>query len=96
MPEATLTTKGQITIPKEVRDDLGIQPGSKVTFVKMKPGDVRIIAKTGDIRDLIGILHNPDRAPMTIEEMNDAIADAAADSAAAGLDWTHAKSNGRE
>lgn len=85
MSMATLTSKGQITIPKDVRDDLGLTTGSRVMFVKLHNGQYRIVPRTGKIEDLFGILYDPDRKPMTIEEMNDAIADAAAESGMQGL-----------
>lgn len=40
MTATTLTTKGQVTVPKNVRDFLGIGPGSKVTFELTPKGDV--------------------------------------------------------
>jgi len=85
MSTAILTSKGQITIPKDVRDDLNLTAGSKVMFVKLHNGQYRLVPRTGDIRDLAGILYDPDRPAMTIEEMNDAIADAAAESGMRGL-----------
>lgn len=85
MSMATLTSKGQITIPKDVRDDLGLTTGSRVMFVKLHDGQYRIVPRTGNVMDLAGILHDPNRKPMTVEEMNDAIADAAAESGMQGL-----------
>ncbi|QDP98885.1 AbrB/MazE/SpoVT family DNA-binding domain-containing protein [Microlunatus elymi] len=81
-----MTSKGQITVPKDIRDELKLVPGSKLMFVRVGPGDVRIVARTGKLSDLKGILHRPGQRAMSIEEMNDAIADAAAESGMAGLD----------
>ncbi len=86
MPIATLTSKGQITIPKEVRDDLNLVAGSKVLFVKLPNGQYRIIARTGKIQDLKGMLYTPEGPRLTIEEMNEAIGDAAAESGMRGLE----------
>lgn len=86
MPTATLTSKGQITIPKEVRDELNLVPGSKVLFVKLPNGQYRIIARTGRIQDLKGMLYTPEQKPLTIEEMNEAIGDAAAESVMRSLE----------
>ncbi len=79
MPTATMTSKGQITIPKEVRDALNLEPGSKVMFVKLPGGQYRIVPRTGKLSDLKGMLYNPDGPRLTIEEMNEAIGDAAAE-----------------
>jgi len=79
MPTATMTSKGQITVPKEVRDAMGLKPGSKVMFVKLPGGQYRIVPRTGKLSDLKGMLYNPDQSPVSIEQMNDDIADAAAE-----------------
>ncbi|WEG08544.1 AbrB/MazE/SpoVT family DNA-binding domain-containing protein [Microbacterium horticulturae] len=79
MPTATMTSKGQITVPKEVRDDLKLVAGSRVMFVKLPNGRYTIVPKTGSIMDLAGVLYNPDQPPISIEQMNDDIADAAAE-----------------
>ncbi|WP_248305421.1 AbrB/MazE/SpoVT family DNA-binding domain-containing protein [Agromyces sp. H66] len=85
MPVATMTSKGQITVPKEVRDDLHLTAGSKVMFVKLPNGQYRIVARTGTVEDFIGLLHDPRRKPMTIEEINDAIAEGGAESGLRGM-----------
>jgi AbrB family looped-hinge helix DNA binding protein len=73
-----MTTKGQITVPVEVRRALGLQAGSKVEFVRTERGVYELVVKTGSIRDLYGMLPAPARA-VTLEEMDDAIADGAAE-----------------
>ncbi len=85
MPTATLTSKGQITIPKEVRDDLNLTTGSKVIFVKLPSGHYRIVPRTGSVEDFINVLYDPARPPMSIEEINDAIADGGAASGLRGM-----------
>lgn len=85
MSTATVTSKGQITVPKDVRDDLKLTAGSKVMFVRIGPGDYRIIARTGKISDLAGMLHRPGQRAMSLEEMDEGIAEAAAESGLAGL-----------
>lgn len=84
MPVATMTSKGQITIPKEMRDDLGLKTGSKVTFIRLGSGQYRILPQTGEAKDLIGILHDPSRPPLTLAEMDEAIADGWAESGLQG------------
>ena len=85
MATATMTSKGQITVPKEIRDDLNLVAGSKVMFVKLRSGQYRIVARTGSVNDFIGMLHDPDAQPMTIKEINDAIAEGGAESGMRGL-----------
>lgn len=82
---ATMTSKGQITVPKEIRDDLGLISGSRILFAKLPDGSYRLAAKTGSIEDVIGMLYDPDRAAMTIEEINDAIAEGGAASGMHGI-----------
>jgi AbrB family looped-hinge helix DNA binding protein len=86
MSIATMTSKGQITVPKEVRDDLNLVAGSQVMFVKLPGGSYRIVPRTGKISDLAGMLSYPGMPRLTIEEMNEAIGEAAADSGMRGLD----------
>lgn len=78
MSTATMTSKGQITVPKDIRDDLGLEPGSKVLFVKVGEGHYRVLARTGHLSDLAGLLHRPGQPSVGIEQMNDDIARAAA------------------
>lgn len=85
MSTATMTSKGQITVPREVREDLKLVPGSKVMFVKLGPGHYRIVARTGRIDDLFGLLHRPGQRTLSIEEINEAIAEAAAESGMRGV-----------
>ena len=44
--ESTLTSKGQTTIPKDIRDRIGLKPGDKITFTMMPDGTVQMRAKT--------------------------------------------------
>lgn len=59
MPSATITTKGQVTIPKEIRDYLNLDTGSKVEFVIDEQGMVKIIPLNVPIQSLSGILYRP-------------------------------------
>ncbi len=56
MSEATLTSKGQVTIPVEVRRALGLNAQDKLTFTPMPDGTVVLRAKTKSILDLKGLL----------------------------------------
>lgn len=79
MVAATMTSKGQITIPVAVRRKLRLKAGSKVDFVENKAGELVLRPRTGDIRELYGIVKY-DGPPLSIEEINEAIGDAAAES----------------
>ena len=85
MSTATMTSKGQITVPKDVREDLKLQPGSKVMFVKIAPNQYRLVARTGKIEDLFGVLYRPGQRTLSIEEINEGIADAGAESGMRGV-----------
>lgn len=76
MPTSTLTSKGQITLPKEIRDYLHAKPGMKIDFNIRENGEIVMKAVNRSVRELEGILApfvKRDR-PVTIEEMNEAIA----------------------
>ena len=73
MPIGTVTTKGQITIPKGVRDRLRLSAGSRVNFVFDRKGGLTLKPVKTDIRSLKGIVKSPLGRPVTIEEMNEAI-----------------------
>jgi AbrB family looped-hinge helix DNA binding protein len=74
MAAATLTSKGQTTIPKEIRDLLGIGPGDKLDFVVESDGRVVLRPATLDVRQLRGMLKRSGRKAVTLEEMDKAIA----------------------
>lgn len=71
--QATLTSKGQITLPKPLRDQLHLQPGDKVEFLVDFSGAVRLLPVTQPISRLKGMAPWP-RKPLTLEEMDAAIA----------------------
>jgi AbrB family looped-hinge helix DNA binding protein len=75
MPTATLTSKGQVTIPKEIRDRLRLQTGHRLEFEIDKNGKVTLIPRDKDIRSLKGIVRSKRKTPVTVEEMNEAIAE---------------------
>ena len=62
--DATLTSKGQTTIPKEIRDRLGLKPGDRMTFTLMPDGIVIMRVKTQGVTDLEGLLHKSGRKPV--------------------------------
>lgn len=67
---ATLTSKGQTTIPKEIRDSLGMKPGDKMTFTLMADGTVIMRVKDKSIVELAGVLRKKGRKPVSIERMS--------------------------
>ena len=80
MATSTVTSKGQITIPVEVRRDLGLEPGSRVEFVKMPDGAYELMPATRSIKELKGILKHA--GPLvSIEDMDEGIARAVAERA---------------
>ena len=78
MAAATVTSKGQITIPVSVREDLGLKAGTRVEFVKISNGQYAIRPATISIKSMEGMFYEPGRRAVTIEEMNEAIAEAGA------------------
>ena len=73
MAVATLTNKGQVTIPKAIRVSLGLHSGDKIEFVITDAGLALIRPVTKKVDDVFGILHKPGRKPVSIEEMDAAI-----------------------
>jgi antitoxin PrlF len=74
MASATVTSKGQITIPAKVRSALGLDAGDRVEFVELEKGQFAMVAATRSVRELQGLFRHKVRKPVSIEEMNAAIA----------------------
>lgn len=70
MASSTLTSKGQTTIPKDIREYLNLQPGQRIDFIVDEEGRVILRPATLHIRDLAGILHREGPKPISVEEMN--------------------------
>ncbi len=77
MPTATMTSKGQITIPVKVRKALGLKPGVRIDFYEVEDGEYAFRPKNRSILEMEGCIPKPDH-PISIEEMNQAILDHAA------------------
>jgi AbrB family looped-hinge helix DNA binding protein len=71
---ATVTSKGQITIPAKVRSALGLDAGDRVEFVELEKGQFTMIAATRSVQELKGLFRHKVRKPVSIEEMKAAIA----------------------
>ncbi len=72
MPSATITSKGQITLPKDVRTSVGVGAGDRVEFVRLEDGHFAIVPATGTIRSLKGLLPKRE-APASLADRDDAI-----------------------
>ncbi len=77
MHESTITKRGQTTIPRQVRDALGLKAGDRMRYM-LRDGEVRVV-RVGSISALRGMLHRPGQRAVTLEEMDEAIATGAAE-----------------
>lgn len=73
MTTATLTSKGQITIPADVRHDLKVDAGDRAEFVQIAPGRYEFVAATQNIIELKGMFAKLPKS-VSIDDMNKAIA----------------------
>lgn len=78
MSTATMTTKGQLTVPADIRVKFGLRAGEKVDFTVNAAGDLVLRPRTGDIRALRGLIAY-DGPPISIETINAAIGEAGAE-----------------
>lgn len=72
--ESTVTSKGQITIPKEIRDRLRLRAGDRVEFPVDRQGQVIMRPRNRDFHSLKGMIRSRRKTAVSIEEMNEAIA----------------------
>jgi AbrB family looped-hinge helix DNA binding protein len=79
-----MTSKGQVTIPKAIRDQLGLDPGVTLHFWVDPTGRILVTPLTVKLEDLFGILPRPER-PLSVEEINEGIEQAAVERATRGL-----------
>ena len=68
--DATLTSKGQTTIPKEIRDGLGMKTGDRITFTLMSDATVLMRVKSKSVIELAGQLHKKGRKSVPIEQLS--------------------------
>lgn len=73
--ESTLTIKGQTTVPRQVREALGLGPGDKLRYLVLDDGEVRLM-RSRKVASLSGALRR-DGPAVTLQQMDAAIADAA-------------------
>lgn len=79
---ATLTSKGQLTVPKAVREELHLETGAQIIFIKdpSAPATYRLVPRTARLEEAFSLADSwtaPDTTPLTGEELNEAIAEAA-------------------
>jgi antitoxin PrlF len=72
MARATLTSKGQITIPQEVRQRLNLDPGDRVEFVELPGGGFAMHPTVADVRAVKGLLRRPGKA-VSLDDMKAAV-----------------------
>lgn len=70
---ATLTSKGQLTLPKEIRDRLGLNAGSILDFQVLPDNTITARQVQPDARRIRGLLRSPHAAPPSVEEMDAAV-----------------------
>ncbi len=73
MTTATVTSKGQITIPVDVRQSLNVEAGDRIEFVEVAPGRFEFFAATRSVKELKGMFGKPAKS-VSIDAMNRAIA----------------------
>ena len=67
MIESAVTTKGQTTLPRRVREELGLQPGDRIRYI-LADGEVRLL-KARSVMELEGLLARPGQPTVTLHEM---------------------------
>ena len=75
MASSTLTSKGQVTIPKEIRERLGLRIGARLVFETNDRGEIVVHAdESSGLESLFGLLHHlAPRRPVTVKQMHQAV-----------------------
>ena len=68
--EATLTSKGQTTIPKEIRDNLHMKAGDRLTFTLMPDDTLLVRLKSRSITEMAGALHKKGQKPVSVDQLS--------------------------
>jgi len=68
--ESTLTSKGQTTVPKAIRESLRLKPGDRITFTPMPDGTVLMRVKNKSVMSLAGSLRRRGRRALPVEELS--------------------------
>lgn len=72
MQESTVTIKGQTTLPRQIREALGLKPGDRIRYLLLDGGEVRIL-RPRPVADLSGALYRKGQEPLSLEDMDAAI-----------------------
>ena len=88
MAIVSTTSRGQVTLRKEIFQHLGVTPGEKLEIELLPGGEIRgrAVRKSGKIEDVFGMLAGKTNVRLTIDEINEAIAEAGAEAGMAGLE----------
>lgn len=70
MSESTITSKGQTTVPLQIRQSIGAAPGTRLVWHVLPDGSLIVRAKTRSILDLAGSLKSPKGKRVAVEDMN--------------------------
>lgn len=73
---ATVSEKGQVTLPKKLRDLMGIQPGARLDFQVAEDGTLRVRLQARGADSLFGLLARPGQPALALEQMDQAVTDA--------------------
>lgn len=73
MSQATLTSKGQVTIPKAVRERLELKAGDRIDFIVSEAGEAVIRRVSRSAKEIEGILAHRARGPVSVERMDEAV-----------------------
>ena len=74
MSTSTITSKGQITLPKQIREHLHLAPGDRIDFVVEEDGEVVVRPARSRLEQLRGMLRDRNRKPVTVDQMEAAVA----------------------
>jgi AbrB family looped-hinge helix DNA binding protein len=77
MISATITSKGQITLPATLREELNVGAGDRINFIRLDNGRFELVAASQDITHLRGLVHTDET--VSVEAMNEVIRNRAAD-----------------
>ena len=67
--DTTISSKGQVTVPRDVRERLGLQAGDKIAWSMLSNGTIVLRPKTRRLVDLVGILTRPEQSGVSVDEM---------------------------
>lgn len=73
MPFATMTSKGQITIPSSIRKQFHLRAGNRIEFKVTKDGDIKLSPTSLSVDDVFGMLKRPGKPGFSVEAMNESL-----------------------